>query len=165
MRYALTLTLNVDDPDAPLAVAITGEVGGPPIAIEGGAYQLQRGDIVDVKVLAGSTGASPRPVKISSLALAASPAGEKKNKFLSPFEKYDACAVIKHWGLAATTSVRGLEQISATPTLHPLTVVAKRGRWSIAGYLSLLIGSNKKEDGIKPCPRFYDFKLDLNIGD
>lgn len=164
MHYILSLTFDVEKQSEPIAVAITGQVGGPPISISGGAYSLQHDDMFEVVVSASSPKARSTQVKISSLVFAARPIGKKNNKHLSPFNKYDACAYIKEWGLASIVSIRDIENVAVTSALHPLAVTAKRGRWSLDGYLSLLISQADENGAAKVRPRLYKFELGIDVG-
>lgn len=164
MYYTLSLTIDVEKPSEPIAVAITGQVGGPPISVSGGAYSLHRDDVLEVVVSASSSSVRSTQVKISSLVFAAGPMGKKNNKHLSPFNKYDACIAIEEWGLASVITIREIESVAVTSALHPLTVMAKRGRWSLDGCLSLLISQADESGAVKVRPRLYKFKLGIDVG-
>lgn len=170
MHYALLLALDIDDPAAPLAVSIAGLAGDPPMTIEGGSYTLQLGDSLTPLVRGSAPAAARRSqdqrLKITSLVLTAAPAGKKTSKRtisakrLSPFDKYDACAVITGWGLPAAVNIRGLQDGLAIPALRPLVITAKKGKWTLNGVLSVL---GKKPNG-KIRPRLYNFSIGVAIG-
>lgn len=165
MQYLLSLGFDLNNLGAPLEVSVTGEVGGPPIAMANGAYMLQKGDSLDVAVRYAVKAGDSARAKVSSLAMAATLTGERPGKHLSPFNKFDASTLVREWGLPASLSVRDVQSVVTTRALRALTVSARRGGWSVAGYLSLLIEREDEDGGGKLHPHMFPFSIALTVGD
>ncbi len=162
MHYLLSLSFDAENPGKPLGVALSGEVGGPPRQHEagGGAWSFQHGDALAIAVSASAPVAANAQMKISSLVLAATRRGKKPGKRLSPFNKFDACAVVREWGLPQMINLRDIETVTTIPALHPLKITAKNGQWTLAGSLSILIA----QQNAKARPRSYAFDLGIAAG-
>lgn len=165
MQYLLSLGFDINNLGAPLEASITGEAGGPPIAMTNGAYMLQKGDSLDFAVRYAVPAGDRACAKVSSLAMAATHTGERPVKRLSPFKKYDACTLVRDWGLPGSLSVRDIQRVVTIGALRALTVSARRGDWSVAGYLSLLIEQEDEDGEVKLYPHMFSFSIALTVGD
>lgn len=163
MHYILSLSFDVEKPGDPLGLTITDEVGGPAQQIDcgsgGGAYLFQKDDVLELAVSASAATTAAAQFRISSLVMAASMPARPAGKRLSPFNKFDACAVVKEWGLPNVVSIRDIQDVTTISALLPLTVTAKNGQWNFAGSLSVLIEQARG----KARPRCYPFEFAITL--
>ncbi|MEM9619768.1 MAG: hypothetical protein AAF936_17585 [Pseudomonadota bacterium] len=151
LRHLLTINFNAAA-NKPASVAITGP--------DDHAVQMTQGDTLGIEAHCCTPQASQ--IKILSLSLVATPAGKKSEKQLSPFDHYDACTLIKSWGIPERR-LNPDGDLTVINTLSDLSITASTGAWMLYGYLSVLIQKPRKTGRVKLRARLHSFKFKIQM--